>query len=365
MLQEMIKHLQLPKLLEFADGTLVRTAQDWYKRRKEILSLLCDEEYGLRPPEPSAVSATIQEVDEAAYAGKVIEQHLMLSVKLNEHIFCFPLHIFIPKFVKNPMLIVYIAFRPDIPDRYLPLEEITDEGFALATFCYNDVAADREDYFTGRLAGLLKKDGQRAGNDTGKLMMWSWAASRVMDYLETRNDIDRNNIAIMGHSRLGKTALITGAYDERFTFTFPNDAGCSGDAITREKEGERVKQITDKFPYWFCPNYRNYAERETQMPFDQHFLVAAIAPRYVSAGTAIEDTWADPNKQYLSYVAADDVYKLLGKKGFIHPDRLPDAGDIFHDGTVGFHMRTGTHFHSRYDWLCFMEFMKKHRVGKL
>jgi len=361
MLDKILKSLQLPKLLEFADGSPVRTVEDWQRRRKEILDLLCEEEYGIRPPVPTEVSANINEVDENAYAGKVLEQRLTLSMDVENKIFSFPLNVFIPKFVKKPMIIVYIAFRPDIPDRYLPIEEITDEGFAVATFCYNDIALDREDNFTGGLAGILKKGDVRAGNDTGKIMMWAWAASRVVDYLETRSDIDLKNIAVMGHSRLGKAALVAAAYDERFAFSFPNNSGCSGDAITREKEGERVEQITDRFPYWFCPNYKKYAGREAEMPFDQHFLVAAIAPRHVCAGTAVEDSWADPNSQYLAYVAADEVYKLFGVKGFVHPDRLPEVGDIFHEGMLGFHMRSGTHFHSRYDWLRYMEFMKKHR----
>lgn len=358
----MIESLELPKLLEFEDGSPVTSVEDWHRRREEILDLLCEEEYGLRPLDPLSVSVMTNKIDENAYAGKVLEQHLMLSAELENGIFSFPLKIFIPKLIENPMPIVYIAFRPDVPDKYLPIEEITDGGFAVATFCHNHVAVDEEDHFVGGLAGLLKKGDKRAGNDTGKLMMWAWAASRVVDYLETRDDIDHKNIAVMGHSRLGKTALIAAAYDERFIFAFPNNSGCSGDAITRGKEGERVEDITNRFPFWFCPNYKKYAGREEQMPFDQHFLVAAIAPRFVCAGAAIKDIWADPNSQYLSYVVADEVYKLLGKAGFVHPNRLPEIGDIFHEGSLGFHMRSGGHFHSRYDWLCFMDFMKEHRI---
>jgi hypothetical protein len=360
--KEKLESLQLPKLLQFNDGTPVSSAQDWQKRRKEILYLLCEEEYGLRPADPLEVYAEVNHVNEGSYAGKVLEQNMTLSAKLENGTFSFPLHFFKPKAVENPMTIVYIAFRSDIPDRYLPIEELTDEGFAIATFCYKDVATDQKGDFDSGLAGFLKKSDQRPANDTGKIMMWAWAASRAMDYLQTRDDIDHKNIGVMGHSRLGKTALVAAAYDERFAFCFPNNSGCSGDAITREKEGERIQDITDVFPYWFCPNYKKYAGKEEELPFDQHFLVAAIAPRFVCAGTAIEDTWADPKSQYLSYVAADEVYKLLGKDGFIHPDRMPEAGDTFHQGTLGFHLRSGTHYHSRYDWLKFFEFMRKHRI---
>jgi len=281
MLKETIENLDLPKLLEFADGSPVRTVEDWQRRRKEILELLCEEVYGICPPAPEKVSTIVNGENENAYAGKVLEQNLTLFTEFDNKTFSFPLNVFIPKFVKKPMVIIYIAFRPNIPDRYLPIEEITDEGFAVATFCYNDIAADREDNFTEGLAGLLKKGDVRAGNDTGKIMMWAWAASRVVDYLETRDDIDHKNIAVMGHSRLGKTALVAAAYDERFAFSFSNNSGCSGDAITRGKEGERIEHITKTFPYWFCPNYKKYAGREKEMPFDQHFLVAAIARRFV------------------------------------------------------------------------------------
>lgn len=362
MLNQTIESLNLPKILEFQDGTPVLTREDWDQRRVEILELLAEEVYGLRPKDPIAVYPMVDKVNENAYAGKVLEQHLLLSAKMEDSIFTFPVKFYLPKHVENPMVIVYIAFREDVPDRYLALEEITDEGFAVATFCYQHVAFDGEDNYTGGLAGLLKEGDKRADNATGKIMMWAWAASRVLDYLKMRDDIDHDNIAVMGHSRLGKTALVAAAYDERFAFSFPNNSGCSGDAITREKEGERIDVITRAFPYWFCPNYKKYAGKEDEMPFDQHFLVASIAPRYVAGGAAIEDTWAGPNSQYLSYVVADEVYKFLGHEGFIHPNRLPEIGDTFHDGTLGFHMRSGRHYHSRYDWLKFMDFMKTHRI---
>ena len=362
MLNNIIGPLKLPELLQFDNGTKINTEDEWLNRRREILNMLSEKVYGFPPEDPIAISSMVSEVNKDAYAGKVIEEHMILSAQLENTIFPFPVKFFLPKHVENPMVIVYIAFRDGVPDRYLPIEEVTDEGFAVATFCYNDVAFDGEDNYVGGLAGILKGRGERKENATGKIMMWAWAASRVMDYLMTRNDIDHDNIAVMGHSRLGKTALVAAAYDERFAFCFPNNSGCTGDAITREKEGERVDVITKVFPYWFCPNYRKYAGKEHEMPFDQHFLVAAIAPRFVAAGTAVEDTWADPNSQYLSYVAADEVYKLLGKDGFIHPDRLPKIGDTLHEGTLGFHLRSGRHFHSRYDWIKYMEFMKRHRI---
>ncbi|HHY83114.1 MAG TPA: hypothetical protein GX505_10625 [Clostridiales bacterium] len=360
--KELLESRHLPQLLIFQDGTPVASAEDWSKRRLEILGILCREEYGHRLPEPLSVSAVVNKTDDDSFAGKVLEQHISLTAHMENGTFSFPVYLFIPKSIPNPMTIVYIAFRPDIPDRYFPVEEITDEGFAVAMFCYNDIVPDLQDDFTKGLAALVINEGKRDAASPGKIMMWSWAASRVMDYLETRDDIDLKNTAVMGHSRLGKTSLVTAAYDERFAFCFPNNAGCSGDAITRQKKGERVEQITKVFPYWFCLNYAKFAGREEEMPFDQHFLIAAIAPRFVCSGAAAEDIWADPDSQYLSLAAADEVYRLLGREGFVHPDRLPEPGDILHEGSLGYHMRSGTHFHSRYDWLRYLEFMKKHKL---
>ncbi|MGI6570897.1 MAG: acetylxylan esterase [Caldicoprobacterales bacterium] len=360
--KELLESRKLPQLLRFQDGRRVVTAEDWSIRKAEILDLLSREEYGIRPRAPVSVSSEMKECDEQAFAGKVIQEKRTLSIEMKNGLFSFPFYLFIPKGIANPMTIVYIAFRPDIPDRYFPVEEITDNGFAAAMFCYEDIVPDRENDFTKGLAKFLIPSGRRKSDDPGKLMMWAWAASRLMDYLQTRQDLDRSNIAVMGHSRLGKTSLVAAAYDERFAFAFPNNAGCSGDAITRDKEGEGVEHITRVFPYWFCPNYGKYSGKEDEMPFDQHFLIAAIAPRYVCAGAAVEDTWADPDSQYLGMAAADEVYSFLGHKGFVHPDRLPEAGDVFHEGRLGFHLRSGTHFHSRYDWQKYMEFMRKHRI---
>jgi hypothetical protein len=199
----------------------------------------------------------------------------------------------------------------------MPVEEITDRHFALATFCYTDITSDSDDNFTSGIAGFY----DRKKYNWGKISMWAWAASRALDYLLTLSDIDGERVAVIGHSRLGKTALWCGANDKRVKFVISNDSGCSGGAITRGKTGERVKEITKNFPYWFCPNYTHYIENENNMPFDQHYLIAACAPRSVIIGTAVEDTWADPFSEYLAAYAASDAYLLNGIDG-IDPAHL-------------------------------------------
>ena len=180
-----------------------------------------------------------------------------------------------------------------------------------------------------------------------------------MDYAQTIPNLDLSKATVIGHSRLGKTALLTGAIDERFTCTISNNSGCSGAAISRGKQGETIKDIYERFPFWFCKNYKKYIDNEFNLPFDQHFLLASIAPRKVYVSSAQDDLWADPISEFLSCVAASEVYEKLGLKGFIYPNRLPKAGDVFHKGNIGYHLRAGKHYLSREDWINFIKFLKQ------
>jgi hypothetical protein len=172
----------------------------------------------------------------------------------------------------------------------------------------------------------------------------------------TLDSIDHSRVTVTGHSRLGKTALLTGMLDERFYCAISNDSGCSGASIARDNDGETVKKIVDRFPYWFCENYYKYSDNEEAMPFDQHFLLAANASHRVYVASAADDAWACPKNEYLSCVAAGEYFKAEGKTGFVHPVRLPAVGENFHDGDIGYHLRPGCHYMSREDWNQFIHF---------
>ncbi|MBQ8357655.1 MAG: acetylxylan esterase [Clostridia bacterium] len=344
-IEELLQKRKLPELLRFANGESV-TRENWETRRKELVDILCREVYGYAPPAPAHVVVTETKRKDKDYAGKGTVRNLTLSFPTDKGEFSFPVVEVVPTDAGNCPVFVHVNFRPDVPDRYLPIEEILDAGCGVIRIYYNDIAFDGEDGFTGGLAAMY----DRKKYTWGKIRMWAFAASRVMDYLQTVDYADKNRIAVVGHSRLGKTALVTAATDPRFAMACANDSGCTGDALSRDKVGESVKAINGKFPYWFCDTYRQYGDREHEMPFDQHFLVAAIAPRRVALGSAVEDTWADPDSQYLSACAASAAWELLGEKGFVHPDRLPVPGDCFDAGSVAFHLREGTHFFSRTDW---------------
>ena len=334
----------------------------WEERRKQILNLLQKEEYGYFPDVYDMLTFKVVKEEDTFCAGKVNFKHVNVTAYWGKRAFSFPIYVSIPKKSGKHPFFVHINFRDSVPDRYLPIEEICDRGYAVISFCYQDVTMD-DNSFQPRdrsndkdLQDFLLKKKIKKPDDCGKIVLWAWAASRALDYAYTLDCLDLSRAAVVGHSRLGKTALLAGAMDARFTCAISNDSGCSGAAISRQKQGEHIKDIMEVFPRWFCENYWKYVDKEDELPFDQHFLVAAIAPRKVYVASAIEDEWADPVSEFLSCYAASEVYEKLGLKGLVSPNRLPEVGEFFHEGNIGYHLRKGTHYLSREDWNLFMDF---------
>ncbi len=326
--------------------------------RDEMLTVLLQEEYGHLPAKPTKISWQTEENCIGNFcAGKAVLNKIILTCEIGEESFSFPFYLTLPTAKGKHPFFIHINFRDCVPDRYMPTEELVDNGFAVFSFCYNDVTMDNGDFKNG-LAGVLFKDGKRNPTDTGKIAMWAWAAHRVMDYAETLDSVlDLEHSIVCGHSRLGKTALLAAATDERFAFAYSNDSGCSGAAITRNNQGETIKNICESFSYWFCENYKKYIDNEQNMPFDQHYLLASIAPRYVLIGSASEDLWADPVSEQLCCVAASPAFK----NGFVCEKFPAEPGDEFFDGDIGYHLRKGLHYFSREDWLKLIKFVNQHR----
>lgn len=353
---------QLPELLEFQDGSPVKTQEEWGCRREEIEKLLQQEYCGFEPPLNPRVDGQVAAEDmRTAFAGKVIYQKINISCNISSSIadmknFTFPCHFVRPKAVEKPPVFVYLSFSPALVDELLPLEEIIDNGFAVAGFYYQNVAPDTDDGF---MNGIATAYGHNPYDAWGKTRMWAWGASRITDYLMTLPCIDTSRIAVVGHSRLGKAALLAGAFDPRFSLTISNDSGGAGAAIFRGKVGEMVKNFRGgTSSTWFAGNFRKYVRRENEMPFDMHFLLSLIAPRNLYVCSAKEDLHADPKSEFLSCVAASQVYEsIYEKKGLVlDTEEIPEEAVTFPIGNVGYHMREGTHFLSRYDWQKFMEY---------
>ena len=341
MIQEILEKLNLPAL----------------RTREEMFAMLEEQEYGKLPPKPENLRFTVEKEEAIPKfcAGKAICSRILMECTVNGKEFSFPFHITIPTKKGKFPFFVMPNFRPDIPDRHQPTEEIVDRGFAILSFCYKDVTSDDNDFTTG-LAGVLYEDGIRHNpTDCGKISMWAWAAMRLMDYAETRPELDLSRGTVCGHSRLGKTALWTGANDPRFFAVYSNNSGCAGASISREKKGESIEAICNRFPYWFCENYFAYKANEANMPFDQHWLLALSADKKVLVGSAQEDLWAGPQNEYLSCVAASPAFE----KGFVHPDRLTTDDEVFTEGDLGYHIRPGLHYFSRTDWNRLCDFVEK------
>ena len=357
--KELLKR-NLPNLLLMPNGKRVSSVKEWESVQKPYLKeILLREEYGktFAPIEPK-ITSKLNAVD---FSGKAVWEEIEFLFELGNKSHAVKTNLILPKQKSCCPVIIYINFRPDIPDRYLPVEEIIDNGFGVFSVCRGDIASDNASF--DKLASVLISE--RDDETGGLLMVWAYMAMKMMDYLQLRSEVDKSKIGIAGHSRLGKTALLAAALDERFAFVFANNSGCSGAALSRGHclGAEKLEHITVTFPFWFCKNYLKYIYCDDELPFDQHYLLALIAPRIVYVGGALEDTWADNDNQFLSCVSASPVWKLYNKDGLVYPNRLPLVGDEFMDGEVGFYLRAGTHYHSRTDWnICLNALKKKLKV---
>ena len=358
MLAELLKERELPDLFTDQSGQKVDTVEKWEKRRKEIKAVLEEQFYGKCQVHTKSVQANpVRRTDQYALGGKAIHEHLEMTVDMEEGRFSFPCHLVLPKAEEKVPVFLYLSFEPGYVEELLPIEEIIDGGFGVVCYCYEDIiTTDKEGCATG--IGVF---GGRVTDDAwGKVAMWAWAASRVMDYLVTREEIDHNRIAVVGHSRLGKAALVAGAKDPRFSLVISNDSGGGGAAIFRGKEGEMIKNFHEGGTscLWFAKNFPKYEHREWEMPFDMHFLTALIAPRNLYIASSDQDHHADPLSEFLNAVETSKVYRLFGKEGLVTRDRIPETNQVLGEGNIGYHRRSGTHFLGRFDWQQFMAYRK-------
>lgn len=393
-----IPNYTLPDPLVTQSGEQVRDAATWKKvRRPQLMSLFAKQVYGIAP-QPCEIS--FQEVSRREIlGGKGIRREVDVFFGPDAESLAMRLLIYTPSTNKPVPAFLGLNFQgnhsidPDptisINQNWMrdregttknnrstadargvaasrwPVEMILERGYGLVTIYYGDIDPDYHDGFENGIHSQMKREAESIaeGERWGSIAAWAYGLSRALDYLQQDALIDGSRVALMGHSRLGKTSLWAGASDPRFKLVISNNSGCGGAALSRRAIGETIGRINTSFPHWFCDNYLQYNEKENDCPVDQHELIALIAPRAVYVASATEDLWADPKGEYLACVHADPVYRLLGTDGMggsAPPSAMPAADQPIKSGTIGYHLRTGKHDVTAYDWQQYLDFADRH-----
>jgi len=389
--EEKVPKYELPELLQLENGGKVENVQQWEKqRRPELIELFASRIYGHTPANKIDVTYEVVTDNSNAMGGKATARQVRFIFSNGSEKREAILLLYLPNDAKGkvPVFVAYnfkgnhsttnditvlyspmfhLVKEPEHSDwvrgnqaNRWPYEMIIDRGYAIATMCYHDIFPDDPKFKERSIIPLFPGyDPQNSTPDEWQAIgAWAWGSSRIVDFLETQEEIDSNKIAIMGHSRQGKAALWAGAQDERFKVVISNNSGCGGAALFRREYGETIDIINSSFPHWFCENFREYNKREQSLPVDQHQLIALIAPRKAYVASAKEDQWADPRGEFLSTYHAGPVYRLYGLSTIESNEMAELHTPIIRD--VGYHIRAGKHDVTEYDWERYMDFADMH-----
>ncbi|NMC41938.1 MAG: acetylxylan esterase [Bacteroidales bacterium] len=364
--EEKVPSYILPDPLITLTGEKITTSGQWFRyRRPEIIELFTTHVYGRVPRTPYRLTFNTVGSDRNALGGAATLKLVDINIEAAGRNLVIHLSLFTPNSVKRAPVFLLICNRsPEnidptrkIKSEFWPVEEAIARGYGMAAFHNADVDPDNYDEFKNGIHGIMDTE-PRQNDSWGTLAAWAWGASRCLDYLVTDKDVDNKKIAVVGHSRGGKTALWAGALDQRFSMVIPNESGCGGSSLARRKYGETLEIINKGFPHWFCLNYRKFNGKEEELPVDMHMLMALIAPRALYVAAAGDDLWGDPKGSYLSLYHSLPVYRLFDKKDNLE-NYVPPLNKQVISGKTGFHIREGEHNLKLFDWNLFMDFADK------
>jgi len=381
----------LPDALTFSNGKKVSTSKQWEARRKEILKIFRSEMYGTSPERPKNMRFEVFDLDKNALGGKATRKQITIQITENGKEAKFDLLVYIPNKAQHPVpaiiglnFIGNQAINADpgiklteawvenskmfpcavngkatdacrgVNARQWQVDSILDAGFALATMYREEIASDRKEEMFKTGVHPLYPELQNREDNFGTVAAWAWALSRGMDYLETDKDINPKKVAVFGFSRLGKAALWTGANDSRFALVISNESGAGGAKLFHRGIGENIRRLNTVFPHWYAKSFRKYMDKDTLLPFDQHFIVDLIAPRPVYIASAEGDKGSDPAGEFATALEANKVYLFLKKEG-LPVKEMPGLNQPVM-GQIGYHIREGGHDVTSFDWKQFLIF---------
>jgi hypothetical protein len=382
----------LPDVLTMANGKKVTTAQQWYtKRRPEILTLFKKEMYGQAPGKPANMAFKVFDEDKNALGGKATRKQITVYFNGKPDGPQMDILLYVPNSSKHPVpAIVGLNFDGNqsvtidpaiklstswfdktkgvvnnratdvtraVDASQWPLETIIDRGYAVATVYRGDIAPDHIDNLNEGVFSMYPELQNRPDN-FATVGAWAWGLSRILDYLETDKAIDSKHVAVFGFSRLGKAALWAGATDERFALVISNESGAGGAKLFHETAGEGIRRLSTKFQFWFCSNFKKYTDQDSILPFDQHMVISLVAPRPIYIASAESDLNSNPKGEFMGALNASPVYKLLGTSGLPSSIMPPVNTPIV--GRIAYHIRTGTHNVTDYDWVQYLNFADRY-----
>jgi len=396
--EEKVPEYQLPDVLVTHDGQKVSDKEQWENlRRPEIMELFSKEMFGVVPDVEVDFDFEVTKHIAGVLDGMADLKEIDLIFSNSNGKETASLLLFLPSGADGPVpLFLGLNFfgnhtihpHPEIsisknytrnnPQFYIydhqadetsrgvrsnrwPVEYILQNGYGLGVIYYGDLDPDFDDGYQNGLHPLFYQEGQNRPTEEewGSIGVWAWGMSRAMDYLEKDSEVAADKVIVFGHSRLGKTSLWAGAQDERFAAVISNNSGCGGAAISRRRYGETVEVINTSFPHWFADSFHKYNDKEDELPFDQHMLIALMAPRPVYIASAEQDRWADPKGEYLSGFHAGPVYQLYGKMTPSSEEQPPVNQPLFTE-SISYHIRTGAHDVTRFDWVQYIQFANEY-----